>query len=768
LKRILVALLFAGSVLGYEIISFEVNHIPPEKPEEGKPLQLWIEVMPLDKVKSAYLFYRKIGEERFIRQKMILKKERFYGTIPGDYVSEPGFEYYIEVINIYEGRHNVFASPRRPQKVLIGEVEEFEYLPALEEELAVFEAEKIVFAAAKKEQKVREAPVTVSVITSDDIRRLPAISITEILRHTPGAEVFNLYPSFTVVGIRGFSDEFNNLIVVLIDGREVNVEMVGAPLWEFLPVAPEDIERIEVIRGPAGSLYGPNAFSGVINIVTKDPEKYKGFHIDTKLGYAPFTSGGSISYAGVTEKSQYRFSIFHRSSYFFESTTGNDLLNEGLLVKFKRTIGEKGLIFSDLSFTYGKGSYFTPFSVFREDPLMTWHFRLGSGTEFLKAEGYWNRTSFYIKPKEKVFYDNAFHETTMDNDTADITVQGTWDYPFGTLIGGLNYRLNSYRCEHFSFGSQIEHRIGVFLQNDTEVLKWLRITLGVRYDYNDKVQPGIGYSISPRGSFVFLLGENHVMRLTGGRAYRKPSFLEYQMRFTLKNVNVNIPISDSLLMEYNEVFNSGEIGYSGRILKNLKFDVSVYYSRFENAIGFDYRDKQFHNFKFDASSIGGELSIESIIAKRFTIFANYSIQYITALDDNADMMVKKGEILKEYPMHKANAGFILRPMDWFLFSLSGNFISSREFKVFRDPAKGIESTEPVKSYELPDLIILNLRVSLLLSKERFELGIIGYNLLNQQERQYPGGAATSATNQSYIFGGETQPLRIMGYISGYF
>lgn len=764
MKRVLIALLFAGSVFGYEIISFEVNHIPPEKPEEGKPLQLWIEVMPLDKVKNVYLYYRRIGEENFVRQKMILKKERFYGTIPGDYISEPGFEYYIEVINIYEGRHNVFASPRRPQKVLIGEVEEFEYLPALEEEIAVFEAEEIVFAAAKKEQKAREAPVTVSVVTSDDIRRLPAISITEIIRNLPGMEVFNLYPSFTVVGIRGFSDEFNNLIVVLVDGREVNVEMIGSPLWEFLPVAPEDIERIEVIRGPAGSLYGPNAFSGVINIVTKDPEKYKGFHIDTKIGYAPFTSGGSISYAGATEKSQYRFSVLHRSSYFFESTIGNDLLNEGLFAKFRRKIGENASIFSDLSFTYGKGSYFTPFSVFREDPIMTWHFRFGGGTDFLKAEAYWNRTSFYIQPKEKVFYD-AFHETTMDNDTADITLQGTWNYPAGTLIGGLNYRLNSYRCEHFLFGSALEHRIGVFLQNDTEVLKWLRITFGVRYDYNDKVQPGIAYSISPRGSFVFLLSEKHVIRLTGGRAYRKPSFLEYQMRFSGVS---NVDISDSLLMEYNEVFNSGEIGYSGRILKNLKFDISAYYSRFENAIGFNYRDKQFHNFQFDSNSIGGELSIESIIAKRLTIFANYSFQYITALDDNEDMDVEKGDILKEYPMHKANAGFILRPLDWFLFSLSGNFISKRHFRVFRDPARSIDSTEPTKSYDIPALFILNMRLSLLLSKERFELGIIGYNLLNQQERQYPGGSATSATNQSYIFGGEKQPLRIMGYISGYF
>lgn len=766
MKRVLIALLFASSVLGYEIISFEVNHIPPEKPEENKPIQVWIEIMPLDKVKTAYFYYRRMGEERFIRQKMILKKERFYGTIPADYVSEPGFEYYIEVVNIYEGKHNVFASPRRPQKVLIGEVEEFEYLPALEEELAVFELEEIVFAAAKKEQKAREAPVTVSVITSDDIRRLPGISITEVMRNMPGMEVFNIYPSFTVLGIRGFSDEFNNLMVVLIDGREVNVEMLGAPLWEFLPIALEDVERIEIIRGPGGSLYGPNAFSGVINIITKDPEKYKGFHIDTKMGVFPFTTGGSISYAGKTEKSMYRFSFLHRSSYHFESDIGNDLLNEGIFVKFKRSIGENASIFSDLSFTYGNGTYFTPFSVFIEDPLITWHFRFGGGTDFIKAEAYWNRTSFYLKPKEEVFY-NAFKETTIDNDTADITLQGTWNYSKGTVIGGINYRLNSYRSENFSLGSVLENRIGVFLQNDTDLFKWLRITLGLRYDYNDKVQPEWTYTISPRGSFVFILGENHVIRLTGGRAYRKPSFLEYQIGF--RGVE-GIEISDIALMDYNETFNSGEIGYSGRILKNLKVEISAYYSRFENAIGFNYIKKQFQNFKYDASAVGGEFSVETIVAKRFTIFGNYSFQYITALDDNEDMKIKKGDTLKEYPMHKANMGFILKPLHWLLFSISGNYISKREFEVFRDPDKNIENPDPTNEapYLLSALFLLNLRTAVLLSKERLELGIIGYNLLNQQVRQYPGGAAESPTRESYILGGETQPLRVMGYISGYF
>lgn len=763
---LLIFLLFLPvPISAYEIISFEVNHVPPEKPEPGKPLSLWIEVIPLDKVKATYLYYRRIGESNFVRQKMVLRKERFYGTIPGEYVSEPGFEYYIEVINIYEGRHNVFANPRRPKKIVIGEVEELEFLPALEEELAIFEQEEIVFAAAKKEQKAKEAPVTVSVLTAEDMRRLPAISLTEAMRNVSGMEVYNLYPSFTVVGIRGFSDEFNNLIVVLLDGREINVELTGAPLWEFLPVGPEDVERIEIIKGPGGSLYGPNAFSGVINIVTRDPEKYTGLNMGTKIGAYPFTSAGNLSYTGKTEKSRYRISFYHRSSYYFESTLGNDLLNEGLFTKFRRNIGERGALFSDLSFTYGKGTYFTPFSVFKTDPLLSWHFRLGGEYDFFKTEVYWNRTSLYLHPKERVFY-NAFHETVIENDTADVSFQGTWDYGKGSLIGGMSYRLNSYRCDEFSPGTpSTENRIGVFLQADYEVTSWFRITAGLRWDYNDTVRPGWLYTISPRGSLVFPFSDNHVLRLTGGRAYRKPSFLEYGMKF--RKISTDVPISDETLMSYNETFNSAEIGYSGRVLKNLKIETSIYYGRFEQAIGFNYNEKEFNNFRFDSSALGGELGLEGIIAKKLTLFANYSFQLIKTVTGNADFNIKSGEVLKEYPMHKANGGFIFKPVGWLLFSVSGNFISKREFKVFRDPEKSIEISPNYTSYSIPDLFFLNLRIGFLLFKEKLEIGVIGYNLLNMQERQYPGGGATSASGETYIFGGEKQPVRVMGYISGY-
>lgn len=746
-------------LLGKEIISFEVNHLPPEKPEEGVDISIWIEVLPKDKVDRVYLHYRKIGDEKFRKQRMIKKGDRFYGIISGEVVKEPGFEYFIEAVDIYGEPHNVFFSPSLPKKVLVGAVEEFEFLPALEEEFAIFQEEEIVVAAAKKEQKVSEAPQTVSVLLGEDLRRLPVISLTEAMRLLPGAEVYNVYPSFTVVGIRGFSDEFNNLIVLLLDGREMNVELFGAPLWEQLPVGIEDVERIEVIKGPGGSLYGPNAFSGVVNIVTRG-EKYKGFRFYTGAGAYPFTTRTHISYGNKKKSTFYLVSFNHRQSYYFQ-TSDNDLLNESLLLKIRSDL-EKVSLYGDLDLSYGTGTYLEPFSVFREDPFISFHMRFGTEYRFLKCEAWASRTQWTFHPKDEIFLDKKMDEISISNTTADITLEGRWEHPMGILIGGANFRYNYYTVDYM--GNANELRVGVFVQDDVSVTKWLRLNLGVRYDYNNQVQPRVIDTLSVRGSFVFPISENHTIRLFGGRAFRKPSFLEYGLSFS--PLRATLPISDPDLRDFNEGFISGELSYSGK-LKNIKWEVSGYYNLFQNAISYDYKTNRFSNLKFDSDAIGGEVSVEGVIGKNLTLFANYNYQLVRAMDSNEDYGIEAGKRMTNYPEHKINAGLIMRPVRIFMASFTFSFVSSRYFPVFRDPDKRLDAPDaggtPVKPYSLSPIYLLNFKIALLLSKERLELGVIGYNMLNRQDRIYPGEELAD-----YTFGGESQPLRIMGYIQGYF
>jgi len=124
-------------------------------------------------------------------------------------------------------------------------------------------------SASKKEQKLSQSAASIYVITQEDIRRSELTSLQELLRMVPGLDVARIDGNKWAVSARGFNDRFANQLLVLIDGRSVNSPETSGVYWEALDTLLEDVERIEVIRGPGGTLWGANAVNGVINIITK-------------------------------------------------------------------------------------------------------------------------------------------------------------------------------------------------------------------------------------------------------------------------------------------------------------------------------------------------------------------------------------------------------------------------------------------------------------------------------------------------------------------
>ena len=126
-----------------------------------------------------------------------------------------------------------------------------------------------VTSVSKKEQKLSKAGAAIFVITQDDIRRSGATNIPDLLRLAPGVDVARVDANRWAISIRGFSDQYANKVLVLIDGRSVYRPSFSGVFWDMVDVPLEDIERIEVIRGPGGTVWGANAVNGVINIITK-------------------------------------------------------------------------------------------------------------------------------------------------------------------------------------------------------------------------------------------------------------------------------------------------------------------------------------------------------------------------------------------------------------------------------------------------------------------------------------------------------------------
>ena len=150
---------------------------------------------------------------------------------------------------------------------------------------------------SKEPTKVSRTPAAIYVITGEDIRRSGATSIPEALRLAPGVEVARIDSNKWSIGIRGFGSRLNRSVLVLIDGRTVYTPLFDGTYWEVQDTVMEDIDRIEVIRGPGGTIWGPNAVNGVINIITKSSNDTHGMLASAgggnfEQGFADFRYGG--------------------------------------------------------------------------------------------------------------------------------------------------------------------------------------------------------------------------------------------------------------------------------------------------------------------------------------------------------------------------------------------------------------------------------------------------------------------------------------------
>jgi iron complex outermembrane recepter protein len=138
-----------------------------------------------------------------------------------------------------------------------------------------------ITSAAKKSQTIAETAAAAFVITQDDIRRSGARSIPEVLRLAPGVEVAQIDGNKWAVSVRGFNGRFANKLLVLMDGRALYTPSFGGVFWDVQDTLMQDIERIEIIRGPGGAIWGANAVNGVINIITRSSRDSRGVEVLT-------------------------------------------------------------------------------------------------------------------------------------------------------------------------------------------------------------------------------------------------------------------------------------------------------------------------------------------------------------------------------------------------------------------------------------------------------------------------------------------------------
>lgn len=155
-------------------------------------------------------------------------------------------------------------------------------------------ADRMLISATKYLMDISDAPAIATVITADEIRNSGVRTLLDVIERIPGITINRNHYSIYSVGMRGIKAVRQNKIKFMVDGHTLNMLTVGEPFWSFEDLAVEQVERVEVIRGPGSALYGSNAFSGIINVVTKLGNDINGTQVS--LGAAVTASGERMSY----------------------------------------------------------------------------------------------------------------------------------------------------------------------------------------------------------------------------------------------------------------------------------------------------------------------------------------------------------------------------------------------------------------------------------------------------------------------------------------
>jgi iron complex outermembrane receptor protein len=452
-----------------------------------------------------------------------------------------------------------------------------------------------VTTASKEPVKVGRTPAAVYVLTQEDIRRSGATSVPEALRLAPGVEVARVDADHWSVAIRGFAGQFSKSLLVLIDGRSVYTPLFAGVYWDAQNVMLEDVERIEVVRGPGGTIWGANAVNGVINIITKSAKDTHGTLSTLGAGNVDQGTGG-VRYGDSTGK-DFNYRIYGigsiRGSEFHSDRDGFDHWRMGQMgfrtdwkSGEKDTFTVQGDIYRGES---GERTFIASFSPPAEtqqdakayfsggDLLARWQHTTGAGSD-IQIQAYFDRTNRQ---------DLELGET---RDTFDIDfVQHAPTYGDQGLTWGLGVRVSPSNFIPTSAGvnflpnKQTDSIYSGFVQYELTIVRdKLTLTGGTKLEHNNFS----GFEYQPSVRLLWTPTDHQSFWAAVTRAVRTPSRLDQDVAFAIL-VKATPPPPIFFEIEGNpklaaEQLISYEAGYRTQINRNVYVDFTAFYNTYRD------------------------------------------------------------------------------------------------------------------------------------------------------------------------------------------
>ncbi len=448
-----------------------------------------------------------------------------------------------------------------------------------------------VTSVSKQPEQVWKTPVAIYVITQDDIRRSGATSIPEILRLAPGVEVSRIDTDHWSIGVRGFGDQFSKSLLVLIDGRSIYTPLFAGMYWPAHDTLLEDVDRVEVIRGPGGTIWGANAVNGVINIITRSAADTHGTLVTASGGSIDWGTG-AVRYGGRAGGSfdyrVYAKGVSRGPQFHPDGSDYDDLWmgQAGFRGDWNRHARDQFTLQGDIS----RGSHGQRVSVASFAPpaqlavdgtleawggnvLFNWR-RDVSPTQGIRLQAYYDRTSWlatHFGESRNTFDVDFLHRLQIGRRHAVTWGGGARTSPseFTQTVLTLDFQPRHLTDSVYSGFAQDEIQI---------VNERLWVTFGSKVEHNNYT----GVEVQPSARILWMPRPTQTLWSSVTRAVRTPSRIERGVESTsFSPLAAAVPVF--LQVTGNAGFTAEELvgyeaGYRALLAKRVYFDVAGFHN----------------------------------------------------------------------------------------------------------------------------------------------------------------------------------------------
>jgi len=605
-----------------------------------------------------------------------------------------------------------------------------------------------VTSVSKKEQKLSQAGAAIYVINQEDIRRSGAVSIPDLLRMVPGIHVAQMNAHTWTISIRGFTDKYGDKVLVMIDGRSVYTPLTSGVNWDQQDVPLEDIERIEVIRGPGGTVWGANAVNGVINIITKSSAATPRGLLSAAACSQEFEQG-LLQYGGaIGRKGTYR--VFGNYSNFGDAPAPTEdpvadgwrKAHAGLRSDWKLSPRDALTVQGDL-FQSSEGqtirTLFTnnlPLKVTFDDTITVDAGNVLGRWEHTLLDGSATSLQVYYDGYERV-------EGGLDEKRNTVDVDFQYHGSLGlrnNIVSGGGYRVTSDNVApgyavNYEPAARTDNLFSTFVEDDIRLTSKLSLTLGIKVEHNSYT----GWEYEPSGQLVWNLTNRQSLWGSASRAIRQPARADFGVRrafatFTLDDGGFGIIQRTGTTDRQAERLYDFEVGYRAQATPALSLDVATFSSYYHGLQSSEPGDAFFTTdpapphlvqpvFSSDhahAHNYGAEAFANWNIIPRWRITPGYSFLQMHVAGDPSSRDPEAGAIAADSPKHQLQLRSFLslpRGLEW---EIAAFYVGN-----LKDSGAG-----PTPSYTRLDSR-LGWRFG-----ENLELSIVGQNLLSPAISEY--------------------------------